>query len=56
VSQTFFLFSHQKVLNAIYIIMNYERGQKKKKDYILFSFFFYLKKKRNFGIAKSPMK
>lgn len=44
-SQTFFLFSHHKVLNAIYIIMNYERGQKKK-DYILFSFFFLFEKKK----------
>jgi hypothetical protein len=40
VSQTFFLFSHQKVLNAIYIIMNYERGQKKKKIIFFFLFFF----------------
>jgi hypothetical protein len=29
--------------------------KEEKKDYILFSFFLF-EKKRNFGIAKSPMK
>ena len=40
VANFFFLFSHKKVPNIIYIIMNYKRGQKKG----LYSFF-YLKKK-----------